>query len=292
MSLFERRCPSCNSSEFKGHSRYRVLNGEVRWIYRCLTCGRYFSETKHTFLERLRTPLSRIAMILDALNEGMAINAACRVFKVSKNSIYTWLDRLGSLKETLLLYALCHQFLVQLVEGDELYTRVHENKPADASEGWTVVLMDRASRFIWELCCGQKTQSLFEQAIQILGQVIEQTDDLSLLTDGERRYGSCLFDICGEVIRTGKVGRPPTTLKKGYACVSRTKASRSISEDASVPSIKRPSGNTPILRRSLIYRRFMPTIWRPSTVPCGVCWPVIDDAPTPMPRSNRLYSVD
>jgi len=78
------------------------------------------------------------------------------------------------------LYALCHRFLVQLREGDELYTRVYENKPPDESEGWTVVLMERASRFIWELSCGEKTQSLFEKAIQTLGQVIAQTEDLSL----------------------------------------------------------------------------------------------------------------
>jgi hypothetical protein len=28
---------------------------------------------------------------------------------------------------------------------------VNQNKPPYESEGWTVVLMDRASRFIWEL---------------------------------------------------------------------------------------------------------------------------------------------
>ena len=228
MFLLAKRCPPCNSLEFRRHSRYTIQSGEVRWIYCCQQCGKYFSETKHTFLEGLRTPLSRIAQVLDALNDGMGINAACRVFKVSKNTIYSWVERLGKLKETLLLYALCHlpaaclasdrqagRFIEQLIEGDEVYTRVSENKPPEESEGWTVVLMDRASRFIWELSCGPKTQTLFEQAMQTLGQVIDQTDDLSLLTDGERRYGICLFEICQEVIRTGKVGRPPTTLKKG-----------------------------------------------------------------------------
>lgn len=215
MSLLEKHCPTCNSSEYKGHCRYTIQSGEVRWIYRCVQCGSYFSETKDTFLEGLRTPLSRISTILDALNDGMGINAACRVFKVSKNTIYSWLERLGDLKETLLLDALCPRFLEQLIEGDEVYTRVHENKPPEESEGWTVVLMDRASRFLWELRCGEKTQNLFEKAISTLGQVIAQTEDLSLLTDGERRYGNCLFAICQEVIRTGKVGRPPTTLKKG-----------------------------------------------------------------------------
>ena len=89
MSLLEKRCPTCNSSEEKGHCRYTIQSGETRWIYRCVKCGSYFSETKDTFLEGLRTPLSRISMILDALNDGMGINAACRVFKVSKNTIYS-----------------------------------------------------------------------------------------------------------------------------------------------------------------------------------------------------------
>jgi len=57
-------------------------------------------------------------------------------------------------KEVLLLYSLCHQFLSQLVEGDELYTKVHANTPAAQSEGWASVLMERASRFLWELQCG------------------------------------------------------------------------------------------------------------------------------------------
>lgn len=112
------------------------------------------------------------------------------------------------MKETLLLYALCHQFIQQFVEGDELYTKVGQNKPAIASEGWTVVLMDRASRFIWELQCGQRETALFQQAMETLAQVIAQTDDLTLVTDGERRYGNLLFDICQETIRTGQVGRP------------------------------------------------------------------------------------
>ena len=66
MSLLEKRCPTCNSLEFKGHSRYTVQSGEPRWIYHCSSCDSYFSETKQTFGEGLRTPLSRIAMVLDA----------------------------------------------------------------------------------------------------------------------------------------------------------------------------------------------------------------------------------
>ena len=62
---------------------------------------------------------------------------------------------------------------------------------------------------------GRKDQQLFEKALGALAQVIEQTDNLSLLTDGERRYGNILFDICHDIIRTGKPGRPLKRLPKG-----------------------------------------------------------------------------
>jgi hypothetical protein len=52
-------------------------------------------------------------------------------------------------------------FLQQLIEGDELYTRVHKKMPPEESQGWTIVLMDRATRFLWEMHCGRKNRKLF-----------------------------------------------------------------------------------------------------------------------------------
>jgi transposase-like protein len=208
MSLTKQHCPECNAEDFKRHTTYSLKSGEQRSIFCCQECGNYFSETNNTPLAGLKTPLSRISTVVEAVNDGMGLNAACRTFHVGKNSIKRWLSRLGGLKETLLLYALCHQFIQLLIEGDELYTKVGQNKPAHLSEGWTVVLMDRASRFIWELECGERNADLFERAMATLAQVIEQTDDLTLFTDGERRYGNVLFEICQEVVRTGRVGRP------------------------------------------------------------------------------------
>jgi hypothetical protein len=187
--------------------------------------------------------LSRISQVLNAVNDGMGINATCRTFQVGKQTIRRWLQRLGDLRETLLLYALCHQFIQLVVEGDELYTKVGANKPAVASEGWTIVLMERASRFIWELDCGQRETALFEAAMQTLAQVIEQTNDLTLLTDGERRYAQLLFDLCHTVVRTGQVGRP----KKRSAPVSKsgakTKGTKRINAAANRPSIKPQNPN-------------------------------------------------
>ncbi len=165
-------------------------------------------------------------MILNALSEGMGINAATRVFSVGKNSIYRWQERLSSLQQTLMLYSLCQQFIQLVVEGDELYTKIGENVPPSESEGWTIVLMERASRFIWALECGKKDEQLFKKAMRILLKVIRKTDDLSLLTDGERRYGNILFEICYELLKTGKRGRPRKTLKKGVKVRLKNKGSQ------------------------------------------------------------------
>jgi DNA-binding transcriptional regulator YiaG len=78
----------------------------------------------------------------------MSLNATARTFNVSKKSVIDWESRLGELKPTLMLYALLHQFIHQEIEGDELYTKVEKNVPPAVSEGWTIVLMERGSRFL------------------------------------------------------------------------------------------------------------------------------------------------
>ena len=81
----------------------------------------------------------------------------------------------------------CQQFLNLMVEGDERYTKVKKNVPPEDAQGWTSVLLERASRFIWELHCGRKDRTLFKRAIRTRVNVINTTADLALITDGERR---------------------------------------------------------------------------------------------------------
>ena len=128
-----------------------------------------------------------------------------------------------------------------MIEGDELYTRVHKKVAPDASQGWTIVLMDRATRFIWDMHCGRKERQLFKKAISLLCQVIQQTGDLTLLTDGERRYGSLLFELCSEALQTGKRGRPKKTLRKGVKVRLKNKRRFSRSQ---ITSHSRPCSTT------------------------------------------------
>ena len=113
-----------------------------------------------------------------------------------------------------------------MIEGDELYTRVNKKVAPDASQGWTLVLMDRATRFLWEMHWGRKDRKLFKNAMRLLCEVIQHTGDGTLLTAGERRYGSLLFELCSEVLRTGKRGRPKKTLPKGVKVRLKNKGSQ------------------------------------------------------------------
>jgi hypothetical protein len=81
-----------------------------------------------------------------------------------------------------------------------------------------MVLMDRATRFLWDIQWGRKDRKMCKKAISLLCQVIEHTGDLTLLTAGERRDGSVWFELCSEALRTGQRGRPKKTLTFPLCC--------------------------------------------------------------------------
>jgi hypothetical protein len=61
-----------------------------------------------------------------------------------------------------------------------------------------------------------------------------------LITDGERRYGNLLFELCQELVRTGKRGRPKTTLKKGIKVRIKNKGSQSKKRSRKCPKYQSP----------------------------------------------------
>ena len=101
-----------------------------------------------------------------------------------------------------------------IIEGDELYTKVNKNVPQEDSLGWTIVFIERRTRFLWLMKCGKKDKQLFKNAMRILYDIIKQTNDLKLFTDGERRYSNMLFEICFELIYTGHRPRKTNTYAK------------------------------------------------------------------------------
>ena len=99
MVLAQIRCTDCGGKNVDGYRTYTIKDGEQRTMYHCSSCDRTFSETKNTPIADLKTPLSGVVQVLAALTEGVGINAATRLYGVSKNSIYRWQARLSGLKK-------------------------------------------------------------------------------------------------------------------------------------------------------------------------------------------------
>jgi len=95
MELNEIRCANCRSIELKIHSTYETKSNGTRKLFECTKCGSVFSETHSTVLARLRVALSFIILVIKARSEGLGLNAASRVYGVSKNTIIRWETKLG-----------------------------------------------------------------------------------------------------------------------------------------------------------------------------------------------------
>jgi len=90
MELLRPKCPGCHSSDIKYHSIYTTKNHDGRVIYKCDNCPTYFSETKNTLLEGLKTPVSVIWQVIKARTDGLGLHAAARTFDKAKNTILAW----------------------------------------------------------------------------------------------------------------------------------------------------------------------------------------------------------
>ncbi len=251
MELLRLKCPACHSSDIQYHSPYPTKNHGGRVIYKCENCPAYFSETKNTLLEGLKTPVSVIWQVIKARTDGLGLNAATRTFDKAKNTILAWERKFVDLHRVLFLYTLVHEFLAIVIEGDEAYTKVHQNVPPDQSLGWTILLMDRASRFIWALDWGKKDRRLFKKAIKTLNKIVRHTNDLSLFTDGERRYGNLLFEICYELVKNGQPGRPKKTFKRGVHVRIKNKGSQAHKKGPKRPTYQSPWAEHPETNRTI-----------------------------------------
>lgn len=277
-------CGDCGSHDVRTKFHYQTSQNGQRRLCMCRACGATFSETKYSPIAGLQKPISLVAQVLRTRLGGMGFNEAARAFAVARGTLREWERKFAALMQPLLLYALAHKFLSQVVEGDELYTKVGQNHPPEDSLGWTVVLMERASRFIWLQECGRRDRQLFKKAIKRLAKLIEQTKDLTLVTDGERRYGNILFEICSELVKTGKPGRPKKRSERASRCGSRTRAARPRSEEGSVRSTKPRSPSTRRPSRTSPTRTSKQTASKAKTPPSGGATQHIGGVPTPTPK--------
>jgi hypothetical protein len=249
-------------------------------------------------MEGVKTPVSVIWHVLKARTEGRGWNAAARTFEKAKNTILGWERTFLDLHQVLLLYALVHEFLELVIEGDEAYTKGQQNVPPDQSRGWTIFLMDRASRFIWTLDCGKKDRKLFQKAIKTLDKIARQTHDLRIFTDGERRYGNLLFEICPELVNNGKPGRPKKTCKRGVHVSIKNKGAQAHKKGRKRPTYQSPWREHPATARIIaetdIHANHAEAFWSALRRTCAAFrrkTNMYAKAPTGLQRLLRVYWV-
>ncbi len=95
MTLTLRRCPYGHGTSIEAQRTYTLQCGAPRTLYHCAPCVRSFSETRPTPIAQLKTPIALVVQVLAALTDGVGINAATRLYSVSKKSIYRWQERLS-----------------------------------------------------------------------------------------------------------------------------------------------------------------------------------------------------
>ena len=244
-------CSHCQSTDVVIFKLYVTIHNGDRILHQCGGCGQTFSETHGTPMENLKSPISKVASALKIRSEGMGLRATGRVMGTHKNTISQWETRFANQKETLMLYAFCHQFVSLTFEGDELYTMVGKRTDPSESEGWTVVIMERGSRFLVDQQCGAKDAELFAAVMSTVCQFINQTQDVTFLSDGDRRYGNTLFSLCAEVLRTGTRGRPPKVLPKGVKVRVKNKGDQKHKRGPKRPRYQAPQREHPNTDQSL-----------------------------------------
>ena len=63
MTLPPIRCPYCNGKSIEAQRIYTIQCGAPRTLYHCAPCARSFSETRHTPIAQLKTPMTLVVQV-------------------------------------------------------------------------------------------------------------------------------------------------------------------------------------------------------------------------------------
>lgn len=132
-------CPAYESADIRQCKRYLTLHNGYRLLFECNDCHDRFSETTGSPMENIKSPISKVTLALEMRGEGLGLRATGRVLVSDKHTITRCEERFADQKSTLMLYALCHEFISITFEGDELNTIVGKRTDSSASKGWTGV---------------------------------------------------------------------------------------------------------------------------------------------------------
>jgi transposase-like protein/IS1 family transposase len=167
--------------------------------YRCLQCGKTFSQAQDKPLDGMYTSLEKATQILNLLVEGVGINATSRIADVNKETVLKVLVLAGQRCEKLLDSRL-RNLRVADIQCDEIWSfvRVKEkhikpwDNPAFTGDQYTYVAMDPTSKLVITFAVGKRNIPTTEEFIADLSKRIVSytqvsTDAFGAYQNAERR---------------------------------------------------------------------------------------------------------
>jgi len=153
-------------------------------------------------LYHLKTPSSKVAMVLSALAEGLDPSAAERVFGFRQATITTWLSRAGEHAHTLHECFFCHLHLPHL-QLDELRTRLRcANQIL-----WLWLAVDPRTKILPVIHHGPRTQLMAHRVIHSLRQILVPGCLPIFTSDGLNLYFYALTAHFGQWVQVVCRGR-------------------------------------------------------------------------------------
>ncbi len=186
-------CTSCESKNFKRFGKDRKGNQR----YRCLDCGKTFSEPRDKPLGEMRLPMEKALTVLSLLVEGCSIRSIERVTGVEKKTIISLLLKTGEKCERL-FDSLIRKVKVSHIQADEVWafvgmkdkTRKRRGKSEEGlGDAYTWVAMEGDSKLIIAWHLGKRTAKDAEIFLEKIYQAVEGTENrFQMSTDGYGAY--------------------------------------------------------------------------------------------------------
>jgi transposase-like protein/IS1 family transposase len=182
-------CPSCNEPA-KKFGKHR--NGLQR--YRCLSCGKTFTEEHSRLLGDMILPEEKAVAVLQHLVEGCSVRSTSRITGVNTRTILRLLSFAGANCAELMENRIC-ALHVKNVQCDELWgyvgmkekTKKSQGKDDDAiGDAWTFVAVERYSKLALAWHLGRRTEADTVAFTEKLARAT--TGSFQVTTDGFRPY--------------------------------------------------------------------------------------------------------
>jgi IS1 family transposase/transposase-like protein len=197
-----------------------TAHGEKRQMYRCLVCGKRFSETVGTPFFGLKTPMRTVCIALNELAEGLGVRAVARIHHVKPDTVLDWLRKAGQHCEAVSAYMMQELELSQ-VQLDELWTFIRkkermlsewEKLQTEYGDNWIWMAFDPIHKLVVAVLIGDHTE---KEAVGLLTRLHARLMEacLPLLTsDALPHYAEAILRVFGVWVqpqRKGTRGRFP-----------------------------------------------------------------------------------